>query len=349
MRKTKRLLPKILRHCALAAILIVPASQTAFSQSSDIDFADTDGGTGASSGNTGGSGGKARTITVNPSSGSTRTIQNAINKSRAGDTIIVKPGVYRESLSIKHSLTIRSESGSNSSVEIIAPTDKPCVRSKPSRTARVAISNVSLRTGSGYTNEACVDVSSGFFSLKNSKVKGTDDVPAVRLRGGVVQFQGNAVTGGRIGVLVEGSKAGSEFFILDNDINGNRNGIRIEGPASVNLAGNIVRNSKENGIVNRGGGGTMIGNDVHSNGQNGLILNEGNLNPLIKANRIFENGLDAIYVPLAATGRIFGNQIYKNGGQCVHLGQGKGPKVDDNICEGNSGDKSSRRRGGFFD
>ena len=86
MTKSNRTLPKILRNCALAAILIGPATQSAFAQSSDIDFADTDGGTGTSgnSGGSGSSGGKARTITVNPSSGSTRTIQKAINKSRGG-------------------------------------------------------------------------------------------------------------------------------------------------------------------------------------------------------------------------------------------------------------------------
>jgi len=65
----------------------------------------------ASVANLGGGGGDGDTIYV--PEGGNQTIQQAVNNATAGDTIIVRDGVYTENIDVNKRLTIRSENGSD--------------------------------------------------------------------------------------------------------------------------------------------------------------------------------------------------------------------------------------------
>ncbi len=62
--------------------------------------------------------GVAATITIQP--GGSSPIQTAVNSAKAGDIIILKPGVYSESIKVsaKSSITIKSESGNPDNTEV---------------------------------------------------------------------------------------------------------------------------------------------------------------------------------------------------------------------------------------
>ncbi|WP_048180706.1 PGF-pre-PGF domain-containing protein [Methanosarcina siciliae] len=220
----------------------------------------------------------ARDIIVGNGSGSSSTIQEALDGAEAGDVIIIKPGTYVENINVsKARLTIKPETNN----VFIQPAD--------STKATIILSNVGITLtgfdidGSVYVNNAMLGNSEYYLNNMSQITNNVIENGGIEVgseSSGII-ISGNKITGG---TGIDVACCGDYNEITDNDISNCTTGIYVYDERSVPpISGNKINNCdvgihvsglsydlENNEITNCGvgvvagetGGASLIGNKI---------------------------------------------------------------------------------------
>lgn len=231
--------------------------------------------------------------------GEYKTIQQAIDKAKSGDTVMVEPGTYTEVLSLKPGVSLRSRGTAEELSNYTAAART--IISSPGRQGAIVegAENATLEGFSLVDKETAFNPSVSRFGIL---VKGVSQTVANCL---ISRLPFDA-----IGVV--GPQTGSESYIYHNQIFNNQgSGIKCQTDAHVRIVRNLIHENERSGIENEMGVEVHVeGNGVFKNGIDG-IMNTG-ARPIIKNNEVFGNGLNGIGLQKGSRGIIMNNKIYEN-------------------------------------
>jgi parallel beta-helix repeat protein len=271
----------------------------------------------------------ARTVTVPDDF---NTISAAISKLTDGDCIYIKPGIYKETLTLRH--TIHLEGSDANRVIIEAPFNRMSLFVTDCNGLK--ISNLSLRQAGPMKSKTmfaalmlnkakmaaqnCVfsDSGIGIHLARDSKI----EIRNCRIehnRSGIrISSNGSyaVITDSKISDNVQTGIGGYGDYIIKNcEINNNEYGV-YSGKKSqkVELYGNIIlRNSKYGICLDDVAHSVLTDNICAHNGEDGIyVLTDGNTR--IEKNRCRGNAKSGISVGHKVKGEVIGNLCWDNGG-----------------------------------
>ncbi|HMK94350.1 MAG TPA: right-handed parallel beta-helix repeat-containing protein [Candidatus Limnocylindrales bacterium] len=233
------------------------------------------------------------------------TINAAVNQASAGDTILVKNGVYHENVQISKSLTLE---GQNSSDTIIMGSGG----AKPAAVLTLGADNVRV---SGFTIESLNYSSTASYAygiwvegnnctITGNIIENTYTGIFCSIQSSTTISQNTVKSCRKNGICFYGGFLNS---ISSNDIVGNAvSGIEIEGYSNTIVKNNIQGNYR--GVGLGASYSVLFDNNIQSNAESGVFL-AGSQN-VISANAISNNKY-GIYVTLQLTAPL-ANRIYHN-------------------------------------
>jgi len=240
--------------------------------------------------------------------GNFTSITEAIKKVEPGTRILVRKGLYKESLVIDKPLEIIGE-GEGSDI-VIQANGKPVIRFQTSMGRMV---NLTLQQMGGTSGEwFCVDIAQGRLELEDCDMS-SQSLACVGLHGGAdPRLRRNRI---------HDSKSGSGVFVFenaqgtfeDNDIFGNSlSGITIKSGGNSTVRRNRIHNNSVGIHVHDNGEGTFEDNDILSNALSGVqIVASGN--PTLRRNHIHDNKENGLFVFDGGLGTFEENDIFGNG------------------------------------
>jgi parallel beta-helix repeat protein len=269
-----------------------------------------------------------RTVDPLGGEGAYTTIGEAIGAASAGDHILVRPGVYEESLVVDRPLEIVGQG---------APADA-VVRSRGTSALRFMttmgrVSGLKLvHTGDG--GSCCVDITQGRLVLEDCDIS-SERHSGVVIRGGAdPRLMRNRIRSGAAGgVLVYDS---GEGVLEDNDIAGSAlAGVEISMRGNPTLRRNRIHDGRETGVLVRDRGeGLLEDNDIMHNGLAGLEIRAAG-NPTVRRNRIHHGREVGVLVHEHGRGVLEGNEIHGNALAGLEVRTGGDPAVRGNQVHGN--------------
>ncbi len=309
------------------------------------------------------------------------SIQAAIDDVAAGGVVLVMPGVYHENVVLDKPVSLQGDRGPGLRVRI-APKDgtSPCLTYQPENDSDHAlISNIefttvemvvaSSRTESEaaragkvanreyFTNEPCISVKGGVFTMKESTVSGLVDRYNADFRGSsLTEYANNEIADSYLnqgymnrsmqqpdtqvfynGVMVD--IQGGTAFLEKNTIRGGMEGIRVAQQHPLwdrtTLVDNKITENNSLGIhLTSASGVQATGNLIELNGIGIKYNGEGDAT--IVGNKILNNFNDGILLDKGAKEVMLSlNKIARNYGNGVKIIRANGYIRDDNIFEDN--------------
>jgi parallel beta-helix repeat protein len=260
--------------------------------------------------------GIAATITVAKSGGDYSTISEAMKAAKAGDTVLVKRGSYRETVRLKEGVTLKGEKRDD--CVIVGPNDHAVVIRG---LKGAAVKDLTLRYSAGPRRRGT-----------KPKVRST-----LYIYNSTATVEGCLVERGTgSGIRVVGSK--SRVMIRGNVCRENRLwGILLQKGASGTIKGNTCRKNGYTGIAvyDKGTRAVVSDNTCASNDMNGVFFRFG-ATGTIKGNTCEGNGLDGIIVSgVGAAPKVVSNMCRKNARRGIFVGRGAGGTLEGNTCEAN--------------
>jgi F-box protein 11 len=259
------------------------------------------------------------TIIVDPlHRGNCPTITEAIAQAKAGDKILVRPGLYQEGLVIDKPLEIIGD-GDPGEV-VIQATGKHTVLFK---TTMGRISNLTLRQMDG-GQWYCVAIAQGRLELEGCDIT-SQSLSCVAIYGGAdPRLRRNRIHDGKQGgVLVYENGQGT---LEDNDIFGNAFvGIAIRTGGNPVLRRNRIHDGKSGGVlIYENGQGTLEDNDIFGNALSDISIKTGG-NPVLRRNRIHDGKQGSVMVYENGQGTLEDNDIFGNALCGIEIKNGGNP------------------------
>jgi F-box protein 11 len=234
------------------------------------------------------------------------TVGAAIKAANPGDRILVRPGLYEESLVVDKPLEILGD-GLVSDIEIRA-------RGAAALQFQASIgrvTNLMLRQAGGTGKWFSVNIRQGRLDLEGCDIS-SQSLACVAIRNGAdPRLRRNRIHDSKqSGVYVYDSGLGT---LEDNDITGNgRAGVVIKTGGDPTLRRNQIHDNKQSGVyVHDSGLGTLEDNDITGNGYRGVSIKTGG-NPTLRANRINRNRSQAVWIREGGRGLIEDNDLTGN-------------------------------------
>jgi len=233
------------------------------------------------------------------------TISEAIRAADSGDRILVRPGLYQESLVIDKPVEII---GDGDAADIVI--QSVGANAILFKTTMGRVSNLTLRQMYG-GEWFCVNAIQGRLFLEECDIT-SHSLACVAISGGADPWlRRNRIHHSKqSGVIVYDNGMGN---IEDNDIFSNGlSGVEVRNGGNPVLQGNRIYENKEAGVyVYDDGQGKLENNDIYLNSRAGMrIGNSGR--PVLRRNRINKNGIVAIWAPLKGGGDVEGNDLRDN-------------------------------------
>lgn len=249
------------------------------------------------------------------------TVSEAITAARPGDRILVRPGIYTESLIIDKPLEILGE-GSAADIQINA-------RGAPAVVFRASIgriANLTLRQAGGKGTWYGVDIAQGRLELESCDIT-SHSGGCVAIHGGAdPRLRSNTIHNGKQnGVLIYENGLG---MLEDNDITANAyQGVIIEDGGNPTLRRNTIHDGEQNGVlVYEDGLGMLEDNDITANAYAGVVVETGG-NPTLRRNRINRNEWTAVTILGGGKGVFEDNDLTGNKGGAWHITRSSRNKV----------------------
>jgi parallel beta-helix repeat protein len=296
---------------------------------------------------------------------STRTIQSIIDSAKAGDKVLVKPGVYTESLTLKNGIILQGEDCNSVTIQGDIRIG-PVLKIDGCDTTQV--SELTLRH---YNAETLEEDSKG-----NWPVIQIDNSGALLEHLVICDSASDGIR------IVNDSTHLNHVLIADCTINNNRSyGVLVTGNGNVELKNNTCINNKANGIYFKDfADGIMTGNVCKGNAHNGMSLQDNaavdivdntfcenkwsgiifvsksplkvshnkcfdngssgidinsQVNVLVAENTCHRNGINGIYLRNGVTGTVSGNICSENKWHGISVDKFCAPRIDDNQCFNN--------------
>jgi parallel beta-helix repeat protein len=247
------------------------------------------------------------------------TVSEAIKAAKPGDRIVVRPGLYQESLLVDKPLEIIGD-GPAEDIEIRARNAN--VLTFQASIGRVA--NLTLCT----TGEEPVGVSivQGRLDLDGCDIT-SQGGSCVYIRDGAdPRLRRNKIhDAGEHGVYVYDGGLGT---LEDNEITGNAYpAVAISAGGNPVLRRNQIHDNKQSGVlVEESGLGRLEDNEITGNGFYGIeIRTDGN--PTVRGNQINRNAYQAIWVHEHGKGLVEDNDLTGNGQGALHIDKDSQPNV----------------------
>ena len=234
------------------------------------------------------------------------TISKAIRAARPGDRILIRPGLYLESLVIDKPLEIIGD-GAAADIQIHArDTHVVVFRANISR-----IANLTLRQVGGEGTWYGVDIGQGRLELEGCEIT-SQSGPCVAIHDGAdPRLRRNTIHDGKqVGVWVRNQGLGT---LEDNDITANvRAGVVIDTGGNPTLRRNTIHHGKNTGVyVYEQGLGTLEDNDITANAAAGVAIETGG-NPTLRRNTIHDGKNCGVLVYEHGQGTLEDNEITAN-------------------------------------
>lgn len=271
-----------------------------------------------------------RTLLVGP--GGYGTIGEAVALAEDGDSVIVRPGTYRESVRVAHAIKISGD-GERGTIVVVSGV-APCFVLTG---CAANLANLTLRGGGRVDDRtlAAISVNGGtpvleglvFDDSHGIVIEGADAAPIVR---------GNLLRGGLgVGIFVRWGAGGT---VEGNEVVGNTYaGIMIAHDGSApRVRSNRIHDSADNadayGIyVCAGAGGTIEGNEIFGTAGAGIQVAFGGTDPIVRENKIHDGLAAGVAVKLGAGGTFENNDIYRNAEAGITIaGAGTSPTIRSN-------------------
>ncbi|MGH3943252.1 MAG: right-handed parallel beta-helix repeat-containing protein [Pseudonocardiaceae bacterium] len=234
------------------------------------------------------------------------TITAAIRAARPGDRILVRPGLYRESVVLDKPLEII---GQGPVGEIVVQAQNANVLLFRTNIGRVT--NLTLLQLGGKKVWYGVDIGQGRLELEGCDIISRSG-SCVAIHGGAdPRLRNNRIhDGNETGVYVYDNGLGT---LEDNDIAGNTlSGVDIETGGNPTLRRNRIHDGKTVGVVIRENGlGTLEDNDIIGNTYAGVEIRTGG-NPTLRRNRIYDGKTAGVFVHNNGLGTLEDNDIIGN-------------------------------------
>ena len=246
------------------------------------------------------------------------TLTAALDAARPGDRILVRPGLYRESVVIEKPVEIIGD-GVCSEI-VIEASDKVTILF---RADMGRIVNLTLRKGSdnaGY----CVDIAQGRLDLEDCDIT-SQSLSCISIHDGAdPRIRRNRIHSGReAGVNVYDNGQGT---LEDNEIFANAlAGVTIKLGGNPILRRNRIHDGTQNGVlVSNNGLGTLEDNEIFANRLAGVAIKSGG-NPVLRRNRIHDGAQGGVFVNTDGLGILEDNEISKNALANVEIKSGGNP------------------------
>lgn len=257
------------------------------------------------------------------------TVSEAIEAAKPGDRILVRPGLYQESLLVDKPLEIIGD-GPLEDIEIRA-------RNANALTFRASIgrvANLTLRTAG--SESVGVDILQGRLDLDGCDIS-SQAASCVYIRDGAdPRLRRNKIHDGKAyGVYVYDGGLGT---LEDNEITGNGgSGVATRTGGDPVLRRNQIHHSRwGNGVLALDGGlGTFEDNEITGNGLSGAEIRTGG-NPMMRRNQIHDNMQAGVFVHDSGQGTLEDNEITGNGEAGVEIKLDGNPTVRRNRINRNA-------------
>jgi len=250
----------------------------------------------------------ARTLVVGP--GGYTTISAAVDAARDGDTVLVRPGRYEESVVVEgKTITIRGD-GERDAI-VVGRDDGPAFTLAKTRSTLTGLTI----TGGGPCSES--EVGAG-----------------LRVTDGAPQLDGLRVTANR-GIEFKGGAAGA---IEHSQFDGKYRGIYVWEGSSPRIEENEIWGNALAGIYIEGAGTDPLirANRVHDGEGVGILVCEG-ASPRIEDNEIWANGSAAISIGGSGTDPLVRANRVRDGQGCgISVFGGAAPRIEGNEIWGNA-------------
>jgi parallel beta-helix repeat protein len=233
------------------------------------------------------------------------TVKAAIRAAEPGDQILVRPGLYEESLIMNKSLEILGD-GPVSEIEI--RTNDTHVLVFEARIGRV--SNLTLLQMGGNDCHG-VEIRQGQLRLDGCDIS-SRSAACVAIRDGAdpVLHRNKIHDGTKSGVLIRDGGLGT---LENNNITGNAtSGVIIRTGANPTLRGNRIQDNKESGVfVYDRALGTLEDNDIIGNGLVGVSVKTAG-KVFVRRNRIKHNGREGVWIREGGRAVVEDNDLRSN-------------------------------------
>ena len=259
------------------------------------------------------------------------TISEAVKTARPGDRILVRPGLYTESLVIDKPLEILGD-GPAADIEVhVRDAHVVVFRANVSR-----IANLTLRQAGGEGTWYGVDIGQGRLELEGCDITSRSGA-CVAIHGGAdPRLRRNTIHDGqKSGVLVWDQGLG---ILEDNDITANAlAGVQIGTGGNPTLRRNTIHDGKSTGVLVWDQGlGILEDNDITANAAAGVEIRTGG-NPTLRRNTIHDGKSTGVLVWDQGLGILEDNDITANALAGVQIGTGGNPTLRRNtIHDGKS-------------
>jgi F-box protein 11 len=250
------------------------------------------------------------------------SMRAAIDAANPGDRILVRPGLYEESLLVDKPLEIIGD-GPLEDIEIRGRDSHVLeFRASIGRVANLKLRQANAREGLG------VAIVQGRLDLEGCDISSRSGTSVYIYNGADPRLRRNKIHNSQeCGVLIYESGLGT---LEDNEITGNSYaGVEIASGDPV-LRRNQIHDNKQDGVfVHDGGLGALEDNEITSNGLWGVEIATGG-NPVLRRNQIHDNKESGVVVDDSGLGTLEDNDITGNGRAGVEVVNGGNPTVRGN-------------------
>jgi parallel beta-helix repeat protein len=248
------------------------------------------------------------------------TITQALAAAKPGTKILVRPGLYKESIMIDKPVEII---GDGAPGEVVIEATGNNTVSFQANIGRIV--NLSFRqTGGG--KWFCIDIAQGRLDLEDCDIT-SQSLSCVAIHGGAdPRLRRNRIHNSKqSGVFVFENGLG---ILEDNDIFANvLPGVSITTNGNPALRRNRIHDGEQSGvIVYENGLGILEDNDIFANALSGVCIKT-NGNPALRRNRIHDGKKTGIYVYQNGMGVIEDNDIFANAASGVAISEGGNPTL----------------------
>jgi F-box protein 11 len=260
------------------------------------------------------------------------TVSEAIEAAKPGDRILVRPGLYEESLVVDKPLEIIGD-GPLEDIEIRArDADALVFRASIGRVANLTLRRVGQI---GEEPTMGVVVHQGRLDLEGCDISSNGGSCVYILNGADPRLRHNKIHGGtETGVYVLDEGLGT---LEDNEITGNRYaGVSIKTGGNPVLRRNQIHHNGQSGVnIFQHGLGTLEDNEITGNSYHGVFIRIGG-NPVLRRNQIHDNKQDGVLVDDGGLGRFEDNEITGNDSCGIEIRTGGSPTVRGNRINHNT-------------
>jgi F-box protein 11 len=263
------------------------------------------------------------------------TVNEAIKAARPGDRILIRPGLYLESLMIDKPMEIVGD-GLTADIHIEAR-DANVVTFRAS-IGRIA--NLTLRQAGGGSIWYGVDIAQGRLELEDCDITSQSSSCVAIHNGADPRLRRNTIHDGHsYGVDIYNQGRG---VLEDNDIIANTfAGVLIGTGGDPTLRRNTIRDGHSDGVlVNNQGRGVLEDNDIIANTGPGVSIGTGG-DPTLRRNTIRDGHSDGVYIYAQGQGVLEDNDITGNAGQGISTWSDGNPTLRRNRISGNKRDAAA--------